>query len=89
VRATARVASMAPALAHRSRSVRWVTVGDASDRTEDLWATLDPPRVVHGDLLELLLGLASEGAARRDAVVFHTSVLCYVASEGCERFRAF
>lgn len=41
----------------------------------------DPPRVVRGDLLEDLEGLAKEAPADATLVVFHTAVLNYVAEQ--------
>lgn len=46
------------------------------------------PRVIRGDLLELLGDIAAEAPADATLVVFHTAVLAYLSAEERERFRA-
>lgn len=60
-------------------------------RRERLHAALgiarrDPPRVVRGDLLQLLPDLAREAPQDATLVVFHSAVLAYLAAEARARF---
>ncbi|HEY4614106.1 MAG TPA: DUF2332 domain-containing protein [Citricoccus sp.] len=49
-------------------------------------ARRDPPRIVRGDLMEVLPGLAREAPADATLVVFHSAVLAYLPSEDRSRF---
>src|SRR5215218_11109005 len=59
---------------------------EETDRLERLRAAIaiarrDPPRIVTGDLVELLPELAAEAPRDATLVVFHTAVLAYLALE--------
>jgi hypothetical protein len=61
------------------------------DRRDRLRAALgiarrDPPRVVSGDLNEVLPALAAEAPPDATLIVFHTAVLAYLAAEARDRF---
>lgn len=49
-------------------------------------ARRDPPRVVRGDLLEVLAAQAAEAPQDATLVVFHSAVLAYLATETRSRF---
>jgi hypothetical protein len=61
----------------------WPGEGDRATRLEAAIATArrDPPAVHRGDMLTDLPALAAQAPADATLVVFHTSVLCYVAAD--------
>jgi hypothetical protein len=66
----------------------WPGEGDRATRLEAAIATArrDPPAVYRGDMLTDLPALAAQAPAGATLVVFHTSVLCYVAPDRREEF---
>jgi hypothetical protein len=66
----------------------WPGEGDRAARLQAAIATArrDPPAVHRGDLLTGVPGLAAQAPAGATLVVFHTSVLCYVAPDRREEF---
>jgi hypothetical protein len=78
----------------RDDDVRWLSClvwpGEA-DRAERLAAAIatarrDPPAVYRGDLLTDLPALAAQAPADATLVIYHTSVLWYVAPDKREQF---
>lgn len=77
-------------------AVRWLETlvwPEEQDRLERLRGAIEvarrePPRVIRGDLLELLADVAAEAPPDATLVVFHTAVLAYLSDDERERFRA-
>jgi hypothetical protein len=80
---------LAPIDLHDSDAVAWLEAlvwPEETDRLERLRAAMaiarrDPPRIVAGDLVELLPELAAEAPRDATLVVFHTAVLAYLEPE--------
>jgi hypothetical protein len=66
----------------------WPGEGDRAARLQAAIATArrDPPAVHRGDMLTGLPALAAQAPADATLVVFHTSVLCYLAADRREEF---
>jgi hypothetical protein len=66
----------------------WPGEGDRAARLQAAIATArrDPPAVHRGDMLTGLPALAAQAPAGATLVVFHTSVLCYLAADRREEF---
>jgi len=69
-------------------SLLWPGEGDRAQRLDAAIAAArrDPPAVHHGDLLSDLPALAAQAPPDATLVVYHCSVLCYVAPEAREQF---
>lgn len=87
---------LAPVDVRDDDAVRWLEAcvwPDQPHRLARLRAAVsvareDPPRVVAGDLLEATAALAAEAPRDATLVIFHTTVLMYVAPEDRARFAA-
>lgn len=85
---------LAPVDVSDDDACRWLEAlvwPEHTDRRERLVAALgvarrDPPRVVAGDLVELLPELAAQAPADATLVVMHSAVLAYVGAPGRRRF---
>ena len=66
----------------------WPGEGDREERLAAAIASArrDPPPVYRGDLLTDLPALAAQAPADATLVIFHSSVLAYVASQDRDRF---
>lgn len=85
---------LAPVDVMDDRACAWLQTliwPEHEERRERLQSALtiarrDPPRVVRGDLLEVLTALAAEVPEGATPVVFHSAVLAYLAAETRSRF---
>jgi hypothetical protein len=84
---------LAPVDVADDKGVAWLEAlvwPEETDRAERLRAALaiarrDPPRLVEGDLVEQLAGVAAEAPRDATLVVFHTAVLAYLPAERREQ----
>jgi hypothetical protein len=85
---------LAPVELHDPDAVRWLECCIWPDQPERLArlqaavgiARTDPPKVVRGDLLELVGPVVAAAPADATVVVFHTAALVYVSEPGRRRF---